>query len=270
MRRLFSIAAALISAASAICACHCNTSACNDAQAPLIGIACSYKGANSIADNYVYSVRRAGGVPVLLPVSNCEAEVCAALDRIDAILFAGGEDVDPAWYGEEINGSVNINGLRDSSEIYMVRYAVKIGLPILGICRGEQVINVALGGSLVQDIPSQIENPLTHRQTEPGSVATQTIVLEPDSRISELLDCTEIEVNSFHHQCVKEPAAHLQISARSSDGVVEAYEGFPNLNILAVQFHPEKAVGAGDDSFLPIFTDFIERAKAYRATSQTR
>lgn len=233
------------------------------AQAPLVGLVCGHKSNNYVSDDYVNAVRKAGGLPVLVPATRCEKEAEAVLNQLDGLLFIGGEDVDPVWYGEEIDGAVDINGLRDTSEIHMIRYAASIGLPMLGICRGSQVINVALGGSLVQDIPSQVNTTLKHKQSEPGTVGTQTMQMDPDSHIAKVLGAVEASVNSFHHECVKVPAKGLKVVGRTSDGVCEAYEGLPEINVVAVQFHPEKAIEGGDNFFLPLFRDFVERAKAY-------
>lgn len=251
MKRLSVILATLLVALSAA------------AQAPLVGVVCGHKSNNYASDDYLNAVRMAGGLPVLVPATTCQEEAEAVLGYLDGILFIGGEDVHPAWYGEEIDGAVGINEFRDSSEIHMIRYAASIGLPMLGICRGCQVINVALGGSLVQDIPSQVETDLVHKQSDPGTVGTQTMQLDPGSHLAEVLGVTEASINSFHHEAVKVPAKGLKVVGRTPDGVVEAYEGLPEVNVVAVQFHPEKAIDGGDYFFLPLFKDFVERAKAY-------
>lgn len=251
MRRFAAIMATILVAVSAA------------AQGPLVGIVCGHKGNNYVSDDYVNAVRKAGGLPVLIPATSCQKEAEAVLGKLDGLLFIGGEDVHPAWYGEEIDGAVGINEFRDTSEIHMIRYAASIGLPMLGICRGSQVINVALGGSLIQDIPSQVNTTLVHKQSEPGSVGTQTMQIEPGSHLAKVLGVTEASINSFHHEAVKVPAKCLKVVGRTSDGVVEAYEGLQDVNVVAVQFHPEKAIEGGDNFFLPLFQDFVERAKAY-------
>lgn len=235
------------------------------AQGPLIGLVCGHSssGNNGVGDYYVQAVVKAGGVPVLVPTMFDKASAEEVVSKLDGILFTGGEDVDPAWYGEEINGAVDINGLRDTSEIYMINQAVQLGIPILGICRGCQVINVALGGTLVQDIPTQVKTKLKHKQSEPGTQASHYMTIEPGSHMASLLGVKKVKINSLHHEAVKTPAPGLKVVCLAEDGVVEGYEGLPFLNIVAVQFHPEKLIGGGDEFFLPIFKDLVERAKKF-------
>ena len=256
---------------------------------PLIGISCGGSATmTTLKTTYSDAVRLAGGVPVLIPILRDSATVSQLVERLDGVILSGGEDIDPLYYGEEpLPGLGEINAPRDTFDVLLIRTALRQCKPLLGICRGEQVLNVVLGGTLWQDIPSQIpESQLHHRQEEPSTVATQTITIDPSSRLAEILGVSEIAVNSHHHQAVKDLAPGLIVTARTEDGVVEAYESLPDLNvekilssgtpagadrfreqgawILAVQFHPETFTQAGDPTFLKIFQDLVRRAAPQR------
>lgn len=226
---------------------------------PVIGIAPGgTKGTISVKENYIRSIEKAGGIPFILPLVKDKAMAREIVARIDGLLMTGGEDINPAYYREEVlNESVYVNAPRDTSDLLVLAAARKRGIPILGICRGEQIINVFYGGTLYQDIPSQVEDCLAHKQTEPASTGTHTIRIKKSSRLHKLLGVDTIAVNSFHHQAVKKLAAGFKVSATADDGVIEAYE---NGKVMCVQFHPEGFVNAGDDRFLPIFSDFVQKA----------
>ena len=250
-------------------------SAAHPAQdAPLIGISCGGSGTmTTLKTTYSDAVRLAGGVPVLIPVLRDSTTLSELLRRLDAVILSGGEDIDPRYYGEEaLPGLGEVNAPRDTFDVLLIRAALRQEKPILAICRSEQVLNVVLGGTLWQDSPSQIPaSGLRHRQTEPAAVATQTVTIEPGSRLAHILGTTQIGVNSFHHQAVKDPAPGLLITAWAEDGVEEAYESLPTApdpygkplgrRILAVQFHPEAFSQAGDPVFLKIFQDLVARAR---------
>lgn len=243
---------------------------CARGGAPVVGISAGWdRGRIDVSDAYAVAVRAAGGVPVVLPPVLSFHEAVEALSHVDALILTGGEDVDPARYGEGIwNETVEVNYRRDTSDFLLARAALDAGLPILGICRGEQLMNVVLGGTLYQDLPTQYTTQKTsvngtasaikHRQSEPDGVGTHMIYLEPDSRLREILGADSLMVNSFHHQAVKEPGAGVRVVARAADGVVEAWEYD---GIVCVQFHPELLYArGGDTTFLPIFQDLVHRA----------
>ena len=230
--------------------------------APLIGISCGWDGGRiDVSDAYALSVRAAGGVPVVLPPVLSMEEAASVLGKVDALILTGGEDVDPARYGEAVlNATVEVNGARDTSDFYLATEALRMGLPILGICRGGQLMNVVLGGSLFQDLPSQIGSmaiggssavdccgsavhgsflseparggigvngtaaAIHHRQKAADGVPTHMIYIETGSHLRELLGADSLMVNSFHHQAVKDPGAGVHVVARAADGVVEAWE----------------------------------------------
>lgn len=247
-----------------------------DAQptSPLIGISCGGDAVRaSLKTTYIDAVRLAGGIPVLIPLLRDSVAMDALVRRLDAVILSGGEDIDPLYFGEEhLPGLGEVNAPRDTADVLLIQIALRQGKPLLGICRGEQVLNVVLGGTLYQDIPSQIPaSQLHHRQTEPSTVATQTITIERRSRLAQILGTTQIGVNSHHHQAVKDVAPGLVVTARTEDGVVEAYESIPTApdpygkplgdRILATQFHPESFAQAGDRTFLKIFRDLVTRAR---------
>ena len=234
----------------------CVLAACSAPKAPLIGISSSRSASGStlLSTAYTEAVSKAGGVPVVIPAVSSREEADAILDALDGIIFSGGEDVNPAWYGEEIlNGTVGIDHVRDRSDSLLARAALCSGKPILAICRGEQLMNVILGGSLYQDIPSQVPETIGH-----GGGSRHKIGTEEGSFLRRLYGPDSLEVNSYHHQAVKLPAPGLRIVARSADGIVEAYE---TDHVLAVQFHPEKMLQQGDDKWLALFREFVNGCK---------
>ena len=220
--------------------------ACNREKmpAPLVGISCARtpEGVDQLSSQYTQAVSRAGGVPVIIPTVSTLEEARRVLSRLDGVIFSGGPDIDPAWYGESVwNETVEIDPVRDHSDSLLVREALRQGMPVLGICRGEQLLNVLLGGSLYQDIPTQVEKAHTHR-------GVRHMTSGADS----------LRVNSRHHQAVKALAPGLKAASFSDDGLVEAYE---NSQIWAVQFHPETLVQEDEASWLPLFTAFLQRLK---------
>lgn len=236
--------------------------ACTGEVKPVIGISAagttsSYK----MNATYPKSVAKAGGLPVMLPMVDSEELAEELVAEIDGLIMTGGEDVAPEFYGEDIfNETVEINGPRDTSDMYVIRAALKRGIPILGICRGEQIVNVCLGGSLWQDLPGQVGEDVAHRQEEASDVGTHWIYVEKDSELHDLLGVDSVLVNSFHHQAVKQPAPGVKVSARSADGGIEAYEG---KGVFCVQFHPECFVSNGDATFLPIFEELVSKAAQF-------
>ncbi|MDY0358993.1 MAG: gamma-glutamyl-gamma-aminobutyrate hydrolase family protein [Bacteroidales bacterium] len=240
-------------------------------KAPLIGLSATYEtGQNSVPNTYIISVRKAGGIPVILPVTDDPAIIARMAETIDALILTGGEDVDPLrWYGEEpVPAMGGIVPVRDFFDIHLARAAVERGIPVLGICRGEQVLNVAFGGTLYQDLPSQLKSatPVKHRQNAPRQYGTHTITVEEGSVLHGILknvlekDNT-FRVNSYHHQAVKDVAPGFVVSAVARDGVVEAIEMKKNPHVLGVQFHPEGPVSEGDDTLLPLFRYLIKACR---------
>lgn len=186
---------------------------------------------------YVTSVVRAGGIPFLLPVLD-PAEVATVAESLDGIFFAGGGDLDPAHYGApESSHAAGVDAGRDAYEMALARHGVERGLPMLGICRGCQVLNVAMGGTLVPHLPEVTDQ--EHCLRERFAEAVHTVDVVPGSRLHAATRLARIGVNSLHHQAVDRVGDGLVVAARADDGVIEAVEGTGTRQVLGVQWHPE-------------------------------
>ena len=237
---------------------------------PIIGITCGTSGTdsnlseNSIGGSYISAIESAGGTPLVIPITQNEACLEDSIELIDGLLLSGGVDVDPSYFGEEAEpGLGRVDADRDRVELYLTTRALEKDLPILGICRGIQVLNVAAGGSLYQDINTDLSNILKHRQVAPGWYGTQTIDVKKGSRLLDILGQPMIRVNSFHHQAVKKVAPGFTISAVARDGVIEGIESTNHRFTLGVQFHPE-VMWQNNPPISAIFTAFINAARAYK------
>jgi putative glutamine amidotransferase len=226
---------------------------------PVVGITrCSR------VDDYVESVKRAGGEPVVLESTDDPAQ---SLDRIDGLLLSGGLDVDPALYGESPHPTTEVDAERDRFEIPLSREAVARDMPVFAICRGVQVLNVAAGGSLVQDIPSLKwavhEPPLQHSIDVPKDQIAHPVRVTPGTRLAASLGPAKpletCAVNSRHHQAVGRVAPSFVVSAVSADGIVEAIERPASTFCVGVQWHPENFWRTGE--FAGLFAEFVAAAK---------
>jgi putative glutamine amidotransferase len=208
---------------------------------------------------YLASLTRAGAEPVELTPER--DPLPGALAQCDGVLLTGGADVDPAEYGErDVHSTVTIDRARDRYELAIAREAIARDLPILAICRGAQVLNVAAGGTLVQDIPSQHPTSLVHSVESPRNALAHDIAVAPSTCLSVLLNDQldagrRLAVNSRHHQSVKTPAAGFVVSAVAPDGVIEAIEKPDAAFCLGVQWHPE------DLGPSALFTGLVDAAK---------
>lgn len=216
--------------------------------------------------NYLWAVEAAGGVPLLIPLSEDLDAVRVLFQLCDGILLPGGEDIDPAYFGEQPHPQLgSVDRVRDEVELALCRWAREQRKPLLGICRGIQVLNVAFGGTLYQDIPSQLPAAADHyaSRREPGDESPErmahAIVLEPGSWLAARLDAGELMVNTYHHQSVKEAAPGLHIVARSPDGVIEALEGDGDQFVVGVQCHPERLWDGADVRWQQLFRGFVEQ-----------
>jgi putative glutamine amidotransferase len=215
--------------------------------------------------SYLRAVQEAGGVPVPLPPHLDTRSKSALLPRLDGILLTGGADIDPARFGEERHpATYDVVVARDDLEIDLVSSALEGEVPLFAICRGVQVLNVALGGSLWQDIPSQLTTTIEHSQKEAREQATHPVSVRGDARLAEILGTREIGVNSFHHQALNRLGRGLRDVAWAPDGVIEAIE-LPDARVpvFGVQWHPEDLTGhdaAARKLFLALVTASAERA----------
>lgn len=217
---------------------------------------------NSIDCNYINSVILAGGLPVLLPIIDNKEDIKEYLNNIDGLIFSSGEDILPVIYGENpINELRAISTKRDYFEIELFKLAYDMDKPILGICRGIQLINVASGGTLYQDIYVQRENTLGHspKEIERNSLY-HFIDIEKGSKLFDIFNEEKIMVNSFHHQSVKNVSQGFKITARSYDGIIEAIEAKNKKFVVGVQWHPE-ALAMNYKEFAKLFEQFIDAAK---------
>jgi len=191
--------------------------------------------------HYVDAIARAGGAPVLLPRLADREAIQAAAGVADAILLTGGGDIGSLCYGEEPHvKSKWQDPVRDEMELELTRVALERELPTLGICRGVQLLNVALGGSLIQDVPSQVPEALKHYSEGLAALLLHTIVCEEKTLLHRLFGTSSLAVNSYHHQAVKAVGAGLRVNARAADGVIEGLEAADGRPLLGVQFHPEE------------------------------
>lgn len=210
---------------------------------------------------YLESIIESGGIPQIIP-TNIELEDCRQIiSRIDGLLIPGGMDVNPLSYGEDPHPTVNYSiKQHDKVEIELVRLAREHKKPVIGICRGAQIINVAFGGNLYQDIPSQYKNEICHSQVLRNSdETTHIVIIEENSYIRKLLGKQVLEVNSIHHQSIKRVAEGFNVAARARDGIIEAIESTDGM-IIGFQWHPEKLYYVSEES-QKLFRDFVERCK---------
>ncbi len=234
------------------------------ASPPLIGVSTSVaRGADGeravLNATYLTAVQRAGGAPILLP-PQLEGEARRAVfEQLGGVLLTGGGDVNPALFGEARHATVSgVWDERDRLEQALVEWALEHRRPLLAICRGVQVLNVALGGSLYQDIRSQTRSRVQHAQKAPRGEPTHSVRIEPGSRLAEVLGATELRVNSFHHQAIKEIGRGLKAVAFVEDDAIEGAElPDPSRFVLGVQWHPEE-LEAHDKPAQRLFRALIE------------
>jgi putative glutamine amidotransferase len=190
---------------------------------------------------YIRAIEELGGVPLILPLIADRRARRNLLKDVDGLLLTGsGPDLDPAHYGERQEYPFKVMAPRRAEfDLDAARFAAKSGIPTLGICGGMQTMNVACGGSLIQDIPSQTTRSLPHRQSEPATRLSHTVSIVPGSVLSRILKQRTIRVNSSHHQSVKKPAPGLIVSALAPDGIIEAIESPHHRFFLGLQWHPE-------------------------------
>ena len=234
---------------------------------PLIGISPSFQDRDrnyNIAETYIESVKKAGGIPILIPHDIEDA--VQLVERIDGLLISGGPDVDPIYFNEQPWPKLGaVTPERDQSEIALLHAALTRGIPILGICRGCQILNIVKGGSLYQDLYSQYDNSegklLKHGQEGPRWYTSHKVALTQGSKLATILALDEVAVNSFHHQAIKNVGEGLVISAIAPDGVIEAIEDPHHKFCVGVQWHPE-CMFSLQTAFDNLFKAFIDACHA--------
>jgi putative glutamine amidotransferase len=243
---------------------------------PLIGITTAETEENgkpyhrSYARN-AWAIADAGGLPVYIPTGLAEDALREIYERVDAVLLPGGPDVDPVIYGAERHPETKIiDDARDTLELTLARWTLADDRPLFGICRGHQVMNVAFGGTLIQDIPSEVETDLPHETpgTLPRATIRHDVSIAPESRLASILGTTRVGVNSLHHQSVERPAPGVLVTGYSPDGIVEALEVPDKRFVLSVQWHPEDLY-PNDEGMKRLFESFVEAARESAARQRT-
>ena len=238
---------------------------------PLIGIPCrplirAETGRPIYANNraYVHAVESAGGLPILIPMINDHNILTALLSRLDGLLLSGGIDVHPSRYGEEVHPltqEVDIELVE--FEITLASWAIQQDITVLGVCRGMQLINVVLGGTLYQDIDDQYPNSIAHSNRHmPQTHLAHHIIVEPGSRMETILGAREVRVNSLHHQAIKDPGKGVHITGRAPDGVPELLEVTSYRFLMAVQSHPEEIYSI-EPAFKRLFSAFVQESSSH-------
>ncbi len=239
---------------------------------PLIGIGSDVQHVEGERDRafayttYIEALRRAGAVPVLIPP---QPENAAELvESLDGIVLAGGEDCDPALYGQARHPRVVdlMNAARQTNDLTLAKVARERGIPLLGICLGLQMMNVAGGGTLVQDIDSAIETEIQHASI-PEDRARHDVIVEKGTKLASIVPAIELNVNSSHHQAIADVAEGLRVTAHAPDGVVEGLEDPRHPFYVGVQWHPEDMSGEG--SAVTLFDAFVKAAREYAQSKQT-
>ena len=236
-------------------------------QHPLIGITGNFgeKGCE-LAEGYYLSVVKAGGTPVAIPPHNDKEALVTLLETLDGILFSGGGDINPLLLGEEPLPQLHsVCPKRDEAELFLAREAFHRQIPMLGICRGIQVMAAALDGKVFQDIYVQGEGAkIKHSQDMPRHYASHTINIKEGSALQSIFGNKQtLPVNSFHHQAVSDPGPHLQVSAWSPDGIIEAVESSEHKALLGVQWHPECFILNHDESMMSVFRWLVSEARTF-------
>jgi putative glutamine amidotransferase len=198
---------------------------------------------NRVPSAYAEAIVQAGGLPLLIPLEIPLEGIPDLFKRLDGLLLSGGGDIDIHAFGGKPHPSIfDVSEIRDHLEFALLKHALQAHKPVLGICRGIQVINVALGGTLYTHIPDQFKTQLCHSTPDEKGrdFLAHEINLEPDSKLGRIIGQTQFSVNSFHHQAIQKPAADLVVTAHASDGLIEAVElSGDAFNLVGVQWHPE-------------------------------
>lgn len=211
----------------------------------------------NLLNTYSAAIESSGGAPVLIPYTESEELISHYVKVCDGVLFSGGCDIEPKRFGEETKATCgNIQKNRDALEFFFFKKAFEEKKPIMAICRGIQVINVALGGTLYQDIPTEIPSEIPHRQKEPRSMPSHEVKILSDTPLMELIGKERMTANSFHHQAIKALGEGLEVMALADDGIIEAVYYNGENYILGYQWHPERLCAIDEDN-KALFDDFL-------------
>ena len=236
-------------------------------QLPRIGISANHKdGLSCIAETYVQSILKAGGAPVLVPVINDIKALTTIVSSLDGLVMSGGGDINPLFLGEEpIPQLQDVDTFRDEYDFIILRIAFNYQIPIMGICRGHQIINAAFGGGLYQDIHTQHENkPIKHSQTLAREFPSHSVILpDTDTKLYGMLKEQKVLVNSFHHQAIIQPAPEFIPTVKATDGINEGIE-HPEYSIFSVQWHPEAMAANRSELMMRLFRYHVEEARTFR------
>lgn len=210
---------------------------------------------------YMKGIEEAGGIPIMLPLTDDENTISQIADKFDGFLFTGGHDVSPKLYGEDkLTECGEICKKRDEMEKILLKHIILLDKPLLGICRGIQIINVCLGGNLYQDIPTQIYTTIEHHQKPPYEIPVHKVEIVKNSPLEKLLGQEQLEVNSYHHQAIKHLSNRLKPMAYSEDRLIESVYMPDKSFVWAVQWHPE-FLYVNDKNSKKLFNEFIYNCK---------
>ncbi len=239
---------------------------------PLIAISANVIDENSaLHAAYSQAIIAAGGVPLIVPHTCDSAALRAIVEQVDGVLFSGGADFDARYFGaENIEGLTEYNSDRDYHEFTLLRLALDRALPLMGICRGFQLFNIALGGDIYQDLKQEYPREvLPHSVLENKHLGVHEVQITAGSQLHQILQCDTIKVNSRHHQALKRVAPALKVVAVAEDGVIEAVEGYPERKILGVQWHPENMATVGESAPMQrLFEFFTKEARLFSAARE--
>jgi len=212
---------------------------------------------DSISNDYVESIIKADGVPIILPILSDEESIRQQIEILDGVLLTGGVDINPLLYNEEPSPKLSfIYPDKDNFDILIVKIALKLNKPILAICRGHQILNVAFGGTLYQDLSDKEGCYIKHHQQSKDGAATHTLNIIEDSILHKIFGDSIIS-NTFHHQAIKDLAPGFKVTAYSKDNIIEAIEKDGEDFVVGVQFHPEIMTAYNDKNMLKLFESFI-------------
>lgn len=243
----------------------------NKSKRPLIGILAERRKAsdkdrgvkkiNSVNVPYVEAIELAGGVPVIIPFVEEFETIIPLLDTLQGILAPGGSNLDPMLYGEAPSRELGpMDPVLDRHLYLTVEYAIRNQIPILGICKGMQLVNAVMCGSTYQDLSHRDEPSISHMQSIDRALPHHEVQIEPGSTLHRILGQDTVRVNSFHHQCIKDLAPGLKVTARAEDGIIEGVEG-SFMPVFCVQWHPEELIRVKDSGMLRIFKYFVAMTK---------